>query len=196
MIRKTLLVALAAMSLAVTALGMTGYWKKIVWTINGPAPGNPDFLQTGKWRPGPTYGGALMFEQGSLVLTMWHHRWQRPLSSDEVRAALSGALRQPFTDNQVRLPFRVYHYTSRSSRADLLASPPCLLGWSQWTLIAPFWVPAVILAFVPTLVLVGGIPRRRRARRRKLGLCLRCGYNLTGNTSGVCPECGTGAGPP
>jgi hypothetical protein len=28
-------------------------------------------------------------------------------------------------------------------------------------------------------------------RRRQPGLCRRCGYNLTGNTSGVCPECGT-----
>ena len=28
-------------------------------------------------------------------------------------------------------------------------------------------------------------------RRRRLGQCVRCGYNLTGNRSGVCPECGT-----
>lgn len=25
----------------------------------------------------------------------------------------------------------------------------------------------------------------------KPGVCTACGYNLTGNTSGVCPECGT-----
>lgn len=30
---------------------------------------------------------------------------------------------------------------------------------------------------------------RREARRRE-GTCLHCGYNLTGNLSGVCPECG------
>ena len=30
--------------------------------------------------------------------------------------------------------------------------------------------------------------RRHRVRR---GVCVNCGYNLTGNTSGVCPECGT-----
>ncbi len=42
-------------------------------------------------------------------------------------------------------------------------------------------------------------PERKRLRRFfreelcKCGLptCLGCGYNLTGNTSGVCPECGT-----
>jgi len=42
---------------------------------------------------------------------------------------------------------------------------------------------------------VGGylvaIPYLRRYRRRKLGLCVECTYDLTGNTSGVCPECGT-----
>lgn len=30
-----------------------------------------------------------------------------------------------------------------------------------------------------------------RFRRRRRGLCVKCGYNLTGNTTGVCPECGT-----
>lgn len=29
-----------------------------------------------------------------------------------------------------------------------------------------------------------------RQQRRKAGCCIHCGYNLTGNTSGVCPECG------
>jgi hypothetical protein len=30
------------------------------------------------------------------------------------------------------------------------------------------------------------LPRQRRER----GQCLACGYDLRGNTSGVCPECG------
>jgi hypothetical protein len=29
------------------------------------------------------------------------------------------------------------------------------------------------------------------ARRRSRGLCLACGYDLTANVSGTCPECGT-----
>ena len=31
----------------------------------------------------------------------------------------------------------------------------------------------------------------RRRYRRLHGLCEGCGYNLTGNTSGACPECGS-----
>ena len=33
-------------------------------------------------------------------------------------------------------------------------------------------------------------PRGVRRRRRRLGLCAHCGYDLHGNTSRVCPECG------
>ena len=37
------------------------------------------------------------------------------------------------------------------------------------------------------------LERRRtlRSRRRSKGLCTECGYDLTGNVSGKCPECGT-----
>lgn len=35
---------------------------------------------------------------------------------------------------------------------------------------------------------------RRTERRRAEGRCLRCGYSLHGNLSGVCPECGTSTG--
>jgi hypothetical protein len=31
----------------------------------------------------------------------------------------------------------------------------------------------------------------RRHRRKDRQLCIKCGYNLTGNESGVCPECGS-----
>jgi hypothetical protein len=32
--------------------------------------------------------------------------------------------------------------------------------------------------------------RRCRSNLRRLGHCQTCGYDLTGNQSGVCPECG------
>lgn len=48
---------------------------------------------------------------------------------------------------------------------------------------------AGLVATYPATALIRGPVRRWRRRRR--GLCVRCGYNLTGNVSGICPECGT-----
>ena len=49
---------------------------------------------------------------------------------------------------------------------------------------AAYVVPAVL-----TYVLISR--RHFREARRSAGLCLRCGYDLRGNVSGACPECGT-----
>ena len=49
----------------------------------------------------------------------------------------------------------------------------------------PIWMPLVLVA-LPTAFLW-----RLDRRRIPPGHCLKCGYNLTGNVSGVCPECGT-----
>jgi hypothetical protein len=47
-----------------------------------------------------------------------------------------------------------------------------------------FWL--ILTGYLALLAL-----RFVRARRIKPGHCNQCGYSLTGNTSGVCPECGT-----
>lgn len=52
----------------------------------------------------------------------------------------------------------------------------------------PCWATIAILGFYPTVAFIGC--RARRWRRRRRGLCVKCGYNLTGNKSGRCPECG------
>jgi len=41
-----------------------------------------------------------------------------------------------------------------------------------------------------TSVLPTGVLWNRDRRRARPGLCSRCGYDLKGNLSGVCPECG------
>ncbi len=50
----------------------------------------------------------------------------------------------------------------------------------------PFWIPA--LAFASMLMLCY-LPHRRRRKRTRLGLCLKCGYDLRGSQD-RCPECG------
>jgi hypothetical protein len=51
--------------------------------------------------------------------------------------------------------------------------------------VVPCWLLFAVAA-VPTLLLCY-VDRRRIPP----GHCRHCGYNLTGNISGVCPECGT-----
>jgi hypothetical protein len=53
------------------------------------------------------------------------------------------------------------------------------------------FVPAgyFLASFVP-LPATWGALRLHRVTRRKRGLCTSCSYNLTGNRSGICPECG------
>jgi hypothetical protein len=50
----------------------------------------------------------------------------------------------------------------------------------------PHWILAMLFAFVPFVRYMA----RRRGRSPLRGHCGRCGYNLTGNVSGTCPECG------
>lgn len=52
----------------------------------------------------------------------------------------------------------------------------------------PIWMPPAIFSTYPLWIFFRG-PVRRFARCR-WGQCLKCGYDLTGNATGVCPECG------
>jgi hypothetical protein len=50
-------------------------------------------------------------------------------------------------------------------------------------------VPHGLVALALALLPLGSAIRRWRARPQP-GHCRRCGYDLTGNVSGICPECG------
>ena len=56
----------------------------------------------------------------------------------------------------------------------------------EWAI--PLWSLALVFAIYPTLFALGA---RRKRKRISTGHCPSCNYNLTGNTSGICPECGT-----
>lgn len=74
----------------------------------------------------------------------------------------------------------------RDSRARA-QSRPCSLRIDRFTLVTavavPLWMP-LILVLTPTIGLCW------RDRRVPAGHCPSCGYNLTGNVTGRCPECG------
>ena len=56
-----------------------------------------------------------------------------------------------------------------------------------WFVSVPFWSLVIAAAALPAATLVR---RVRRRRRLGAGRCAACGYDLTANVSGVCPECG------
>ena len=66
-------------------------------------------------------------------------------------------------------------------------------GTTTATLMAPSWSVVLLLGWYPTIAFIRG-PLRRWRRHRK-GLCTQCGYDLTDNVSGTCPECGTAVSP-
>ncbi|MCC6359748.1 MAG: hypothetical protein IT450_13465 [Phycisphaerales bacterium] len=85
---------------------------------------------------------------------------------------------------------RFFHYDRSLSVAAgeflrAFATLPDLQATSKLrTLTIPLWLPLLMI----------GIPTAscwRRLRRPAPGCCKKCGYDLTGNVSGTCPECGT-----
>ena len=101
--------------------------------------------------------------RGTLDLNCWNYKTSRPVPASR-RWRLLG------------FSFNVRALTG--------GMPP----YSFWSMEIPLWCPFVLFAAYPTIAFIRG--PLRRYRRRKRGLCIRCGYNLEGNVSGVCPECG------
>jgi len=62
--------------------------------------------------------------------------------------------------------------------------PYALLRIPYWILFVPFALVLIYQAYI----------LRRQLRRRRLGLCRSCGYDLRENSDGKCPECGTASG--
>ncbi len=57
---------------------------------------------------------------------------------------------------------------------------PSAVGFELWV---PLWAPWLAASFAAAWLWA-------LDRRRPPGTCAKCGYDLTGNTTGACPECG------
>ncbi len=81
-----------------------------------------------------------------------------------------------------------WHFVMGSSRLEHTYGLTWPKGWDAWfgwtrSWGVPLWLPLLALV-LPTAVLW------HCDRRSPKGHCQSCGYDLTGNESGVCPECG------
>ena len=90
-----------------------------------------------------------------------------------------------YGDQDVDPGLRFYDFTSSVRLRYGFTWPRVEKAGTGWEMVVPFWVVLLILG-IPTAFLW------YRDRRPPKGHCQGCGYNLTGNVSGVCPECGEG----
>jgi hypothetical protein len=96
------------------------------------------------------------------------------------------------TANRASYPVELEGDPKRSFRLDASSFDSVRESWHRRLDVRlaflPAWALPLAVAIYP-LALVLRLWRRRAASSR--GRCWSCGYNLAGNVSGVCPECGT-----
>lgn len=84
-----------------------------------------------------------------------------------------------------------FRYSAQTrSFGNAIDSPSTATGLTEDTtlLMMPDWLVILVGAVLPAWCLTRWV---QRFRRRRQNHCSVCSYNLTGNTSGICPECGT-----
>ncbi len=104
--------------------------------------------------------------------------------------AFTGAVISP-------LEIGLLHHRSLEKAAPIILIPSMLVAVSATILTEDYMIS---LLSVPVFVFLTVYARLKLpSTLPKPGLCPHCGYNLTGNTSGKCPECGQmwqrGSGP-
>ncbi len=174
MIRKAILILLTLGAVVTGGLTLGTLFKPI--------------LSTGPQEPGRT-AYAIILHRGTLLVHYWRFSDRRKpvvkrINLDPVFKYETDVKRGASQYSEGRVDPRRYQL----SVGDLGLGGTLVLIEAKLSL----WLVAVFVSAYPTLAFIRGPLRRHR--RRKRGLCLKCGYNLTGNTSGVCPECGAKIG--
>jgi hypothetical protein len=100
-------------------------------------------------------------------------------------ASLSGT-RFSFYSDSATPPWELRTYGWAGKLGFWVDTRPGAKGNSRIAIVVPTVVPVALSTVLP---LAWGV--RRIWKKRSKGSCPECSYNLTGNISGVCPECGT-----
>ncbi len=163
MIRKSLAILCFVAALAALGLGVLSYWR-------GVPRGSLwiSAVQTGPRLQAAMIGGTL------------HVVYSAPLKAPAATQAATRSARVrtvPVTPPDIDKRLAGFYARRRSTGTTVATGAG-----------APFWALFPVLIVPPAIGFLRGPLRRRR--RRKRGLCLQCGYNLTGLSELRCPECG------
>ena len=184
-IRRTIVTGLAAAAIAFAILGWIGYWVPIYREVKINDRFHAYFY---------THEGLARFywlradadfyiDSTDNYVSIVLHRADENAIIQRVRHASPNAI-QPMALVASRWPSR-----RRENEVSATTAPTMvirLFGARTW-----IWLPLAILAAYPTYVIVRDQRHRRLvARRGRRGLCVNCGYDLTGLTEPRCPACG------
>jgi hypothetical protein len=148
-----------------------------------PLPPQELHRQLSGWRW--TYLGSLDSTNGGFPY-MWRVKTQLGDLNVRYETALLPGMYFPRTIHHSVCGFQFDQTTAKESRSSYSSR---FYHVREVTL--PFWVLVSLFALCPLLFVAYRARERSQARRcAKAGHCPSCNYNLTGNTSGICPECG------
>lgn len=135
---------------------------------------------------------------------VWARSWSHPISvafiheRQQCRAWLNAGRVGVDNDPQVAIETAQYERDLNVTRGlsrfvagrDLMAVAPNRIT-PKWSRTSAWLLPAIAMLFAGFAVVPPAFRRAFQTARTIRRQCTKCGYNLTGNTSGVCPECGT-----
>lgn len=104
-------------------------------------------------------------------------RAMRRLQGTKFRLRVTTPVNPSFTEAGLLMPRSLQNGLADRER---LAIQPIPIGFAC----------NVVFYATTSWLVIAAASRWRVSRRRRSGRCVRCGYNLTGNTDGLCPECG------
>ena len=162
---------------------LVGHWRLDEGTgiIAGDASGNGNngTLNGGAlWTEGKIDGGVYLDGVDDYIEIGYHDESFGFVFHEGLLSILTGELPGPYGWNLGTYPPR-----------ELIWLPMCHTGVAARAVCVPLWMIFILFAGYPTVAFIQS-PARQWVRRWR-GLCVACGYNLTGNVSGTCPECGT-----
>jgi hypothetical protein len=131
------------------------------------------------WESGARSGWSMDSEKGELVFNRWQS--QRDIVSPSSLTWLASPV------HPGRELFKGVGYDHGAS--DIAASGT-LVRASAWAIWWPHWLLVVLFAMGSASTSAIVFKKAKRARRRKMGCCSACGYDLRGSAGEVCPECG------
>ncbi len=131
--------------------------------------------------------GPFIGVRSGRIFVAGDHKYTWGFRAERHQDGLRGALSWPKPHGLAAILATTPPGASRVIKMTMPIANPFGLGLGEFSggpYSIPLWIPfAAIGAPTVALWMLG-------RRRSKPGHCRRCNYNLTGNTSGICPECG------